>query len=862
MATASHGHGLGGMLREWTFSATLEHKAARITLRLLPQWIVSNLDADEVAQAPDPLRKFTAIKPFLAFRDLTASVKMGDMWEEVEKVTTLYRCRLAGASMKEWCKRCIQLVISDERTVSLDGNKRLQAVAVGDKLRKSPWKLGGHRTFMFTYTQHDKTATITDSHHIAVGTIVDGSGYLVLVSCTREEELNAYVTDSLMPSLALPDQCKLNVDVTYTECPHATLAQQQELFGMLRYFDKGAAIEFTLPMHPLHMRPDHSPLQSAGFGSLACLTLDLEVFQKLYDEADQGGHSSVPGMPRYKPNSVVLYVEVEDVVKIGFPPVMSVDQYAALKTKKLLDTFRDARVVGAPLSLPLGQRVGRSTTCTFSYEMEAPTAGIGSGGIGRTSRRTTTMAVKAIVVTTLVGNHGATAVYFTKLGQAIFDSHLYIFHHLLRTLHFYTERDLVGAFSKEHASRVRLTDQDLPRAYAAGGEKSRPLLEKHLKAIHASTDGETEDATIIVVKAEGDDEELAESTKALAAALVPTHESEDALGDSDSIVSVRDIPHLADLEVMLTAPPPGDGDANGESREADAAHGAGDEPSERAATSGEANASAGAPTEDKPSDPAQRSAASTAENRKTPDGNSFGQGPGDRAGTPHEGGANEDGGIGAAEAADDDAASALVMEALRSDGDGGHARGPALRGLYKALCDEEGAKPNSYLVQKLPDDPRFTSGIEELDMSFNYVGHAGFRAILRLLAYLPKLRSIHFNSMSLDNADVEVLCRVLAENRTVTAVHIKNNARVSLPSSPHLLRLLRQNRRVTVLTIAGSAMSSELVAKIEGTAIANRNLPPSQPRPPQSPGSPKAASMTRSELGDEQQPSDSAIVIG
>jgi len=876
MAVAGTGPsaGMGGMLREWTFSATLEHKQARIKLRMLPQWVVANLDSDEVAQVPDPLRKYTAIKPFLTFRDLTASAKAGELWEEVEKCVTFYRGRLqVNAPLRDWCKRCIQLVLSDERTVAVDGERRLQSITVGDKVRRSPYKLGGHPTFCFEYSQCDKTAAATDTSHMAVGAMVNGVGYLVLIGCTRREELLGYVNDTLMPSIKGAEECQLDVDVKYTECPHTRLNEMQELFGALRYFDRAAAIEFSLPMHPMHLRPDHSPLQSAGFGSLACLTLDLEVYQKLYDDAGgEGGATTaqssqttiqgigLPGEPQYKPNNVVLYIEVEDVVKIGFPPVMSVDQYAALKTKKLIDTFRDARIVGAPLSRPLGQRVGRSTTCTFMYEMEVSAGGTSAAsGLGRQQRRTVSVTVKALIVTTLVGNHGATAVYFTKLGQAVFDTHLYVFQHLTRSLHFYTERELVGAFSKDTAARIRLTDQDLPRAYAAGGEKARPALKKHLAAIKASADGEVEGAVVIPVKPPDEDDDAAQAAHDASALVaggedLPVPDFALGAGDRDddaSVISVKDIAHLADLEALVQTPevPPSSDDESG---------------GDFAATATEADLGATA-AEGGAASAGRRSSATGRRASAGSEAGGFGKGPQGASESPRPGdAAGESGDEGDRSGADDEAGpdedevNAAVAEALRAPA---VHRGPALRGVYKTMCDEEGAKPNSYLLQKLPDDPRFTTGIEELDLSFNYVGHAGFRAILRLLAYLPKLRTVHFNAMSLDNADVDALCKQLAHNKTVRHVNMRNNARISLPASPHMLRLLRTNTRIQTLAVSGSSMSHELVAKIEGAAAANAaRAKAAAAQPSEEPKEQAQAAPSGADAGDGDTPVPGVVV--
>ncbi|KAG5510894.1 hypothetical protein JKF63_06395 [Porcisia hertigi] len=158
-----------------------------------------------------------------------------------------------------------------------------------------------------------------------------------------------------------------------------------------------------------------------------------------------------------------------------------------------------------------------------------------------------------------------------------------------------------------------------------------------------------------------------------------------------------------------------------------------------------------------------------------------------------------------------------VQQALR-EAEGGTLYGPSLRDVYTRCCEAQQCRPNSYLMQKLPVQPEFTYSVEEIDLSANYVGHNGFVAVLHLLEHLPRLRAVYFSNMSLDNMDAESLCYVLATNLSVCEVHLEHNPGISLPAVRHFTALLRVNKRIEVLALAGTRLSPMLIAKLQDEA--------------------------------------------
>ena len=855
--------------RDWEFKSVLEHSAARMKLTYLPQWIASFIDPElleaSTAAAPpaslllptnniDGCRNvgtrnilLSNILPFFSFTDTTASENAGEMWTEVEKEVGMHYAELVpNVSLTTWCTICVLWVLSDERVTTIDEDPNLGHLKLGTKVSGCRTKLGGHPAFAFRYTSYDKLAPHPLMFHIVTGTVVGNMGYIVSARTHVEEELQSYVDDVLLPAVADATHFQLDTNVYYSECVHPNLLRQQQLYGELRYFDKKSAIEFRLPMHPMRLRPDHSPIESGGFGSLTNMTIELDLYQELVDQIAD----TFLAAPKHRYSRAVVFVEVEDVVKRGFPPVMSIDQYAQLKTRKLLDAMPDSRVVSTPLTLQVGKRCGRSTTVTFQSDIESDTAHM-DDAFETSSNVVKQSAVKAMTVSTLIGDHGATAMFFAKLGQGVFDAHLYIFQQLLNSIRFFSERELVGTFSRHKVARVWLTEQDLPRAYSLPSDHA--AYERHMAAMRGNTDGDVEDVTITVIPDPADSACGVEPRTPKGTGVSDAENSEGTESDEemeqepvfdDTFIPVAGIEWLANGGSGWKSPTD---NTRPFGFEDDESSGSMDDTKQSCGTNnkGKEGAESGDDVDIVPcrNENSEDSESSTV---KTDGLNSVGVSGHEMSSSQKEFSKTSDQTrVDSAEMAAEslhkqpaevlnnrEFAEKLVAALKKEDADekeddenNAHLyRGqPSLRRLYERCCQEQKQRPNSYLLSKLPDNPRLTHTVEELDMTNNYVGHGGFLAILKLLQHLPKLHTLHFNSMTLDNADIEALAEYMMLNKgsAIRKIEIRNNPHITLPVSHLLLKMIRSCKNIVWLKIDGANIGYELIAKIEAEAAKN-----------------------------------------
>ncbi|CCW72093.1 unnamed protein product [Phytomonas sp. Hart1] len=151
--------------------------------------------------------------------------------------------------------------------------------------------------------------------------------------------------------------------------------------------------------------------------------------------------------------------------------------------------------------------------------------------------------------------------------------------------------------------------------------------------------------------------------------------------------------------------------------------------------------------------------------------------------------------------------------------------GPSLRDVYTHCCDLQHCRPNSHLVKKLPTDPHFTDSVQEIDLTSNYVGPNGFVAVLGFLKYLHSLRRVVFDDMSLNNVDAMNLCEALVVHPSVETVSLRNNPKITLPSTPHFSRLVKGNRRITCLELEGTLLGEAVVQRL-AQAASNNKCPP------------------------------------
>ncbi|CUF93538.1 Hypothetical protein, putative [Bodo saltans] len=811
--------GSDGMRREWNFTFTIKHHAARSTLRLNPAWTSQFIDPDDIINLSKLDRdvKHCPMMPFAAYEDRTIALQSGVFWEESPKtVRIMYSHVQHNMSLKAYAKRSVQHVLGDPRVATVDGQAALQRLMIAKKMQHAPL-FGGKPSFQFWYVVSDKTRARTE-YVYAVGTICGQRGYLATVTCHKEAELQSYIKHFFLPHFVDTSKFAVDVDVHYEEVTNTVLKEQQELYGELHFHDRDAAVSFAIPMHPVTLKPDFSPIQSVGVGSIACMTLEIEVYQKLMDDFAE---ADITGMPKYKVNNIVLFMDAEDVARMGYPGIMSVEQYTSAKLKRLMDVFKDAKTVGAPISLNLGSRCGRSSTVTFTYE-----------GMG--------CVVKAMLVCTLVGNTGISALYFTKLGGGLFDVHLYLYQQLLKSIVFRAAREESDRFSRFQAVQIRLTDQDLPRCYTTAAVNEKKTLERHLKSLHQSTDGRTEGRFVAVDvskgglprssqgAAHGDEGESIGRPAGAVVSVLPTVASEDGLQEDDdlSLISVSSIPHLAALPVY------------DENAQEDSLRGGAPPPPVPPPRAGRA-VSETSDGDDGPTSPQPTQQVATIDSVEVRHDESKVtlQTAGEDDSGVYPMSANLSPKLSTTQAAaagrtvsslgetttldNTQQQQKLIQTILKEDDDVYF--GPSLHDVYIRCCELQHCRPNSYLLKKLPSNPKFTSSVEELDLTSNYLGHNGFVAVLDLLEHLPRLHSVFFNDMSLDNTDVEHLCELLANNTSIRCIQLRNNTKITLPATKQLSKLLKANKRITSLVLHGTKIGATLIASLEAEAGRNRS---------------------------------------
>lgn len=1181
-----------GMRREWNFALSFHHEAARIALQCSPYWEPSFVDPESVENIAKLDRDVAhcPLMPALRYTDLSAVVNSngngvagtrtsvgsialhpgsmdvevgngvhlgeasaegeagGDWWvEKAKHVEGWYAHVTPDTTLLSFCRACVLHVLKDPLVVSVDGDNNVTGLRMGQKLACPFLLCGRHRCFQFRFRLHDRSQLMNDAAY-AVGTIVNQRGYLFLVRCSDEEELEGYLRKLFIPYYTNPAKLGLDVNVQYNPVTSGMLAEQQELYGELLYEDRDAAVAFSLPMYPIHFRPDFSPAKTVGVGSISCMTLELGVFERVFEDATV---AEVTGMPKYKVNQVVLCLDVEDVARMGYPNVLSTDQYSELKMKRLLEVFPDGKLVGQqPTTVMLGGKAGRGYTATFSYEPMQCIA-------------------KAMLVTTLIDGYGVTALYLTRLGGGAFDSYLYLYEQLLGGVRFLPRSASQASLrlSRHRAPNVRLFEGDLPTAYSDGraaavilpggngsgkdADVAEPAVEaapieaiaatEPTEATASAETGETEEVSAaaeagVTADTEGPTEaaeaaeaaeateateateaaetaETAEPTEAAAAVAEAADDEADGVAadgggpadgrPADSIVAAKaeedDAPqageaageaktavvpasttvnalyggersnkslvrHLKlmreaandgkvpeDATVLQVAPEygglpchranstigggwhaapslagsctqnakaprgsvcsatavaallpsdsstscnaaearksvrdtrsvgnGGGGDAyngsgadyfgnedarptaaglatspgggvNGRGGSAypavgpgaavngDGAAGQGFDDLENVSLHSESFISiSGVPRLEEMRRQAEALAAETAAagasqskerggkgasattgvahdgsamgshhssrrqsmdsgSRMTDDNSTSDQvSPGDaNTGSPDCGpfhdldgeGGNEDAGEAFREVPETSLSTAATLQTLVSAGvtdkekaaidearvravletgtlsstsiaaatvgeDGTLAAttttattylvGPSLRDVYIRCCDLQHCRPNSYLLKKLPTDPQFTNSVEEIDLTSNYLGRNGFVAVLNLLEHLPRLQRVIFNSMALDNTDVEHMCEALSRHPFVTTVELMNNVKITLPSTRFFTRMLRANPSIRCLRLDGTRIGEAVIAKLEEEAVRGHHEAPS-PSPPPPPPEPQQA---------------------
>lgn len=138
----------------------------------------------------------------------------------------------------------------------------------------------------------------------------------------------------------------------------------------------------------------------------------------------------------------------------------------------------------------------------------------------------------------------------------------------------------------------------------------------------------------------------------------------------------------------------------------------------------------------------------------------------------------------------------------------------SLRDVYFQACAECGVRPNSGLLQVLPNTS--ADRVRSLDLGSNYIGPKGIRPLLYVLEENQgQLEALSLSSNSLENGEVQELVEVLCGEAGSRLMHLDlSNNPVSHAGGQALLRLVTANPQLTSVTLSGTLISPKLLETV------------------------------------------------
>lgn len=152
----------------------------------------------------------------------------------------------------------------------------------------------------------------------------------------------------------------------------------------------------------------------------------------------------------------------------------------------------------------------------------------------------------------------------------------------------------------------------------------------------------------------------------------------------------------------------------------------------------------------------------------------------------------------------------------------------SLRALYATTCIELKCKRNSSVAALLPDAAGANATLTSLDLSLNFVGPAGCKAVVRLAAYAAGLVTLSLRDNQVSNEVVTAMLHDLKEHPTLTTIDLSRNP-ISHAGGKTLLQLASANANLRHIFIDATLINPALAKRIEdrlelNAAIAEKRL--------------------------------------
>eukprot|EP00667_Euglena_gracilis_P013617 EG_transcript_14048 len=153
--------------------------------------------------------------------------------------------------------------------------------------------------------------------------------------------------------------------------------------------------------------------------------------------------------------------------------------------------------------------------------------------------------------------------------------------------------------------------------------------------------------------------------------------------------------------------------------------------------------------------------------------------------------------------------------------EGGTCDGKSPQEVYAAHCEALGCKKNSYLLKALPALPNSFSSLVTLDLSLNFVGRVGLRAVLAVVSQAHSLERLGLADNWLDNQLVRELASAVAELPKLHYLDLSRNP-ISHTGGRILSDLVHRCPGIYAIQLEGTLINPALVRIVQRRAEANR----------------------------------------
>ena len=126
-----------------------------------------------------------------------------------------------------------------------------------------------------------------------------------------------------------------------------------------------------------------------------------------------------------------------------------------------------------------------------------------------------------------------------------------------------------------------------------------------------------------------------------------------------------------------------------------------------------------------------------------------------------------------------------------------------LHGVYSRQCKALGIKMNTTIAKMIPKGEDSYKQLSELDVSNNYLGDVGVRALLEVIRLSSNLQTVGLNNSGVSDSTIILMCAVLVDHPTIVSVDLSDN-KITQESVSLIKSLLRNNKKISFFNTAGN----------------------------------------------------------